>query len=336
MHPLKYANVKPGIDIIGDTHGRYDETKALLTKLGYKKKKGVFHHEGERRALFAGDKLDRGPKIRQQVNQQKKMLSSGSSIETMGNHEYNLRCMYISTLEKPDGLRARSEFNMKETEQTHVQYLGRKNGQREFEKMLADIYQIPLYYENAEFRVAHACWNPVNIAVLDEQLKDKRITPDQMIHVETQWKKTPLSKAVIETLKGPEIKTKKLLDLGLTEEDLKGTRKSQRVAWWHQNIDDMTEVALGDVILELPHKIRDKKIPFEFIKPYLVEDPDPRPVFFGHYCLEETPPHLMGPKYQCLDFGVIKPHGFLTAYQWNFGDTELKSERLVSVPRLTL
>jgi len=53
-------------DIIGDVHGCFDELCQLLEKLGYKIEKSdhyhVTHPDG-RKAVFAGDLVDRGPKI---------------------------------------------------------------------------------------------------------------------------------------------------------------------------------------------------------------------------------------------------------------------------------
>jgi hypothetical protein len=51
------------IDFIGDIHGHYDRLIALLEKLGYTKKNGVYKHPS-RRVIFLGDYLDRGPDAR--------------------------------------------------------------------------------------------------------------------------------------------------------------------------------------------------------------------------------------------------------------------------------
>lgn len=53
-------------DIIGDIHGHADELIRLLDKLGYKKSNGYYRHPvTERKAIFVGDFIDRGPKIRE-------------------------------------------------------------------------------------------------------------------------------------------------------------------------------------------------------------------------------------------------------------------------------
>ena len=52
------------IDLIGDIHGHADKLEKLLLKLGYKKSKGAYVHPN-RKVLFVGDYIDRGPKIRE-------------------------------------------------------------------------------------------------------------------------------------------------------------------------------------------------------------------------------------------------------------------------------
>jgi len=47
-------------DLIGDIHGYACELEALLDKLGYRDSNGVFAHPN-RRAIFLGDFIDRGP-----------------------------------------------------------------------------------------------------------------------------------------------------------------------------------------------------------------------------------------------------------------------------------
>lgn len=51
-------------DFIGDIHGHADKLVALLQKLGYTKINGSYAHP-ERKVLFVGDYIDRGPKIKE-------------------------------------------------------------------------------------------------------------------------------------------------------------------------------------------------------------------------------------------------------------------------------
>ena len=51
-------------DLIGDIHGHADALQKLLRELGYAKQKGIYRHP-DRQAIFFGDFIDRGPRIRE-------------------------------------------------------------------------------------------------------------------------------------------------------------------------------------------------------------------------------------------------------------------------------
>jgi predicted MPP superfamily phosphohydrolase len=81
------------IDLIGDIHGHADQLEALLQKLGYTKTNGAYAHP-EATALFVGDYIDRGPKIRETLEIVKAMVESLNALALMGNHEYNAFELY--------------------------------------------------------------------------------------------------------------------------------------------------------------------------------------------------------------------------------------------------
>src|SRR6188508_1521241 len=76
------------LDLIGDIHGCADELAALLAALGYRETRGAWRHP-ERTALFVGDFLDRGPKIRETLALVRAMLEAGTALAVLGNHEWN-------------------------------------------------------------------------------------------------------------------------------------------------------------------------------------------------------------------------------------------------------
>ena len=88
------------IDLIGDIHGHADKLEELLIKLGYSNKSGLYAHPN-RKALFVGDFIDRGPKIRETLAIVKAMVESGNAIALMGNHEYNALCFHFQETERP-------------------------------------------------------------------------------------------------------------------------------------------------------------------------------------------------------------------------------------------
>lgn len=77
-----------GWDLIGDVHGCAKTLERLLLKLDYEKHDGVFAHL-TRTAIFVGDIIDRGPRIREALHIVKNMVDAGQARCVMGNHEYN-------------------------------------------------------------------------------------------------------------------------------------------------------------------------------------------------------------------------------------------------------
>ena len=66
-------------DLIGDIHGHADELVELLEALGYQKAQGVYRHP-ERKVIFLGDFIDRGPKIRQVLEIVRPMIEEGKAL----------------------------------------------------------------------------------------------------------------------------------------------------------------------------------------------------------------------------------------------------------------
>lgn len=86
-------------DIIGDVHGCFDELVVLLEKLGYvikqekKNINGIYYnvsHAENRKVIFLGDLVDRGPKIPEVLRLIMSMVRSGIALCTPGNHEAKL------------------------------------------------------------------------------------------------------------------------------------------------------------------------------------------------------------------------------------------------------
>ncbi len=75
-------------DLIGDIHGHADELVFLLEQMGYDRRSGVYAHP-QRRAVFVGDLIDRGPKIPEVLRIVRGMVEAGHALCVMGNHEFN-------------------------------------------------------------------------------------------------------------------------------------------------------------------------------------------------------------------------------------------------------
>jgi polynucleotide kinase-phosphatase len=78
------------LDIIGDIHGCYDELVTLLGKLGYVNNAETWAHPEGRKAVFAGDLVDRGPKTPEVLKLVMAMTAAGTAYCVSGNHDVKL------------------------------------------------------------------------------------------------------------------------------------------------------------------------------------------------------------------------------------------------------
>lgn len=94
---IKLANNKRKIrgpfDIIGDVHGCYDELCELLEKLGYivNQEQDIVYAPHQRKVIFLGDLVDRGPKIVKVLKLVMNMVKKGQAYCVLGNHDGKLQ-----------------------------------------------------------------------------------------------------------------------------------------------------------------------------------------------------------------------------------------------------
>jgi hypothetical protein len=69
-------------DLIGDIHGHADALLQLLKSIGYSRQKGVYRHP-ERQAIFLGNFIDRGPKIKETLEIVRPMIDAAKSQVTI-------------------------------------------------------------------------------------------------------------------------------------------------------------------------------------------------------------------------------------------------------------
>ncbi len=276
-------------DIIGDIHGYADALEQLLQKLGYQRKQGLYQHPEKRKVAFVGDFIDRGPKIRETLHLVKDMCDAGHAIAIMGNHEYNAICFHTPHTQKGGFFR---DHSLKEIEQ-HIETLRQfKHYEKEWPYFLEWFNSLPLYFENEDFRMVHACWDNDHIKWIKENYKD--ITTELLSRAADKDSKE--YKVIEETLKGKESK----LPNGLSFSDKDGAvRHDCRVRWWALESNRKT---FGQMMMECPTKISEIAIPPNtFYHSYT----DNKPVFFGHYWLKNLP-QIENPNAICLDYSVAK------------------------------
>ncbi len=302
------------IDLIGDIHGHADKLEDLLRKLGYAKNNGVYVHP-ERKVVFVGDYIDRGPKIRETLQIVRAMVDSESAIALMGNHEYNALCFHF---QETDGGHLRKHLikNIVQHYETLKQF---QNRQREYEEYLEWFKTLPLYYENETFKAVHACWDNKNIEYLRKTLVNDRLT-DQLIY-ESVKNGTDLNETIDQTLKGKEMK----MPDGLFFSDKDGTKRTEiRIKWW----EDPSHMTYKSISVEPIENLPDQRIELNELKSLDFYTGDDKKVFFGHYWLKGEP-SLYKANICCLDYSVAKG-GKLVAYRLN-GEKNLESKNLMYV-----
>src|ERR1700722_19744994 len=85
---MELSMIKGKYDLIGDIHGHAKVLRRLLSRMGYRDDGGVFRHP-DRRVIFVGDFVDRGPEQRDVLYIAKTMCDAGEALAVMGNHEFN-------------------------------------------------------------------------------------------------------------------------------------------------------------------------------------------------------------------------------------------------------
>ena len=149
-------------DLIGDIHGYATKLRALLHKLGYAEQKGAFFHP-ERKVVFVGDFIDRGPEIRETLQIVRAMVDGGSALAVMGNHEFNALAYHT-----PDGqgdyLRKRTPEKIEQHRAT-MEQLGTPYPD-EWKEWLKWFATLPLFLDLGHLRAVHASWGPAAVNAL--------------------------------------------------------------------------------------------------------------------------------------------------------------------------
>jgi hypothetical protein len=294
-------------DIIGDVHGHADQLEGLLRQLGYRQLGDAYCHP-DRKAIFVGDLIDRGPGQLATLKLVRAMVETGSARVVMGNHEFNAIAWAL-------GHRPKNEKNRKQ----HEAFLAEVGeGSEEHRKWVNWFLELPLWIEEANFRVVHACWSPSHVNVLSPHLQEgERLTPAAVCNGAQRG--GPLYDAFETLLKGVEV----ALPTGVSFTDKEGNERNEiRTQWWKPKLTTYRDAYIGPVGVDIPNDlIPDVATPHE---------PD-RPIFIGHYWLSaDAPLRPRSRRVACVDYSVAN-HGPLVAYRFG-GEQELTADNFVAWP----
>ncbi|WP_146394150.1 metallophosphoesterase [Allorhodopirellula solitaria] len=302
-------------DIIGDIHGHAGELRALLDELGYGRHGRGYRH-AERKVVFVGDFVDRGPAIGEVVAIARAMVDAGDALAVMGNHEYNAIAFHTRRPGNPSSgktsewFRPHSQKNLRQHQATLDQM-----SPDELADAIGWFQTLPVAIEVGGIRVAHASWQTRDIDCIHEALANVgRFTPEFLAMSEDAG--SDLNAAIENVLKGPELG----LPAGYWIVDKAGHRRdSARIKWYEDGTGrTFRQHHLGS------GEVPDLAIEGSDLAAVETYPAGAVPVFVGHYWLTGTPMPLAA-NVACTDYSVAKG-GKLVAYRWD-GEAELRAEK---------
>lgn len=315
-------------DIIGDIHGHADALKALLKHMGYQDTRGAWRHP-ERKAIFVGDFIDRGPKQVESVDIVRRMTSEDTALAVMGNHEFNAIAWFLPDPEnsgeylRPHHSTKYGDKNFKQ----HQAFLAEVVGTTRHKEIVDWFLTLPLWLELPGLRVVHACWHQRLIDFIAPQLAPgQSLTAELMIEASREPDsesdkdnaEPSLFKAVEALTKGIEI----ALPHPHSFKDKDGHERTRvRSRWWDHNAITYKEAAM------LNDEARDMLPEIPIPEHARIGVDSGKPVFIGHYWLTGAP-EVRSKKVACVDYSIAKD-GKLVAYRWD-GENELSSAKLVA------
>lgn len=304
-------------DLIGDVHGRLPELRALLERMGYAPHGDGYRHP-ERRVIFLGDFVDRGPWQREVVTLARAMVEAGDALSVMGNHEYNAVAYFT-----PDGFGGHVRPRNVRTTRQHQAFLDAYQHDAAAWRDAVDWFRtLPLWLDMGTLRVVHACWDPASMRRIEDLQGGSNLLGDALL-MESGRRGTWEFDAIETLLKGKEV----ALPRGHAYRDRENNRRHRmRVRWWDGGAKTFRTAFMGpeSAVTHIP----DDPIEGDHLVEY---SHDACPLVLGHYWLSGTPAPL-APNIACVDYSVGKPNGQLVAYRWD-GEQTLSADKFVGVRR---
>jgi hypothetical protein len=302
-------------DIIGDIHGHASLLKKLLKEMGYKRGPSGYSHS-ERKVIFVGDFVNRGPEIRLTLQMIRNMTESGNAYAILGNHEVNAVLFHLEDAQKAPLLKKESIRSLS-VGQTIQEF---RNFPEEWKGHLKWLRSLPFYLEFENLRVVHACWMDNNIEILKNELQTIK-KPKSIFRKLVSEPKSPLSQAILQTTRG--IHHVLPPDIAIFD-NRRRMHRFYRMRWW----DDPTGLTFQENSFENKFTLPDYSIPPEILPVPAPYPEDAPPVFFGHYC-RGNGPFIIKDNICCVD-GCVTLKKRLIAYRWD-GERVLDPEKIVIV-----
>ncbi len=299
-------------DIIGDVHGHADELKSLLKNMGYQLVDDCYSHP-TRKAVFVGDFINRGPKIRETIILIRKMVEQGSAFAILGNHEMYAVLYYLRDIEGKYYKKRIPKYQL-QINQTLDEFVLHKE---EFKSHLKWMRTLPMFLDFGDIRVVHACWDDENIKLIKNTVTEPKLTKTVLREIALNG--TKFSEKFWETCKGIDFQLPRDL---LVFDDEGRPHRSFRMKWW----ESPAGKTFKEVSLESRFDLPAYTIPKEIIPIRKAYSPNDPIVFFGHYCLKECC-NILAENLCCVDSCVTRT-GKLLAYRWE-GEKKLEKSNFI-------
>ena len=307
-----------GYDLIGDVHGCALSLRMLLARLGYRQVNGIYRHP-ERKVIFIGDIIDRGPHIREALQLVRDMVDAGHAHIVMGNHEYNYLCYMTPHPDRPgEFLREHTPRHQRILQQTLEQlspYVG------EQEEYLNWFQQLPLFIEFERFRVVHACWHQGLIDRFRQQYGGNQIDREFLYRsaVEDSFEWELMDRL----LRGTHLR--------LPNNEVMVSKDGFRRRFFRTKFWTPDPQYLVDVVFQpdpLPAHLARLPISDAQREDLICYGPDEKLLFIGHYWRQGAPEPVTS-NIACLDYSAVK-FGKLVAYRLD-DETRILPEKFVWV-----
>lgn len=291
-------------DIIGDLHGHADPLRALLRKLGYSERGGAYRHPS-REAIFVGDFIDRGPKIRETLQIIRRMVDEGHALAVLGNHEWNALRYHTRG---PDGAPLRPHTAKNEAQHLASLKQVAEPFPDEWAGWLRWFKSLPLFLDLGGLRVVHAAWCASSIGFVGAH----RFVDDDFL-LNSNLEGAVENIAVKALLNGPEV----LLPSGRVFTDKEGhAHEDIRARWFGPPYHAGT--TYRDLVFPPSDDPPALAVPQHLLDPLAHYEETEPPVVFGHYWHPPMAPRALAKNAACVDYSVAsKRGGLLVAYRWD-------------------
>jgi len=236
----------------------------------------------------------------------------------MGNHEFNAIAWATPNPEVTgDHLRTRMGHKGRKNRSQHQAFLADVGEDTaEHRSWIEWMQDLPVWIEEPDFRVVHACWSPKHAEALRPHLLEGYRLSAGLVD-QASRKGSGMYQAIETLLKGEEVE----LPDGVSFFDKDGHERHEvRTKWWDPSLSTYRRACLG----LNPNDVPD--IPIVSREP--IPEPD-RPTFIGHYWLSSKSP--MAPRSSrvaCVDYSAGKG-GPMVAYRFD-GEVELSADKFVA------